>query len=103
MAEANARGDSRSLAWWKKWIAIDAPSSRIGTYGYMDLPRELVVAPVEAGLTRDRFGGGGEGTNPYWCARKNVSGLLNVFAIPSPRCTFFSDTLPVATAAPRAT
>ena len=39
----------------------------------------------------------------YSCARKNVSGLLNVLAMPRPRLTFLIDTLPVATAAPSCT
>src|SRR5205807_5608165 len=39
----------------------------------------------------------------YSCARRNVSGLLNVLAMPRPRRTLFSDTFPVASAAPSCT
>ena len=57
---ANARGDSHSLAWWKKRIESDRALIKHWDFpnhpdpekrGYMDLPRPLVVALVEAGLT----------------------------------------------------
>jgi hypothetical protein len=52
-------GDTENLAWWKRWITTDRkvisrwdfqhhPHPENG--GYMDLPRELVVALVGAGL-----------------------------------------------------
>jgi hypothetical protein len=53
VADARSRGEPESLAWWKNWITTDrsmlrhpSPEKR----GYMDLPRELVVALVGAGL-----------------------------------------------------
>jgi hypothetical protein len=48
-------------------------------------------------------GGTAQLARNYSCALRNVSGLLNVFAIPSPRFTFLIDTFPVATAAPSCT
>jgi hypothetical protein len=59
--EAQAAGDGRTLEEWKKWIAVDRQVLAMKKWdfvahpnpqerGYMDLPRELVVALVGAGL-----------------------------------------------------
>jgi hypothetical protein len=59
VAEAQSRGDTNSLQWWKSWIATDRAVIKNWDFqhhpnpekrGYMDLPRELVVALVGAGL-----------------------------------------------------
>ena len=54
VADARSRGEPESLAWWRNWITTDrsmlprhpSPEKRAD----MDLPRELVVALVGAGL-----------------------------------------------------
>jgi hypothetical protein len=59
VADARSRGDIESLAWWKSWITTDRSMLKHWDFrrhpnpekrGYMDLPRELVVALVGAGL-----------------------------------------------------
>ena len=59
VADARSRGDTESLAWWKIWITTDRSMLKHWDFprhktphqrGYMDLPRELVVALVGAGL-----------------------------------------------------
>jgi D-alanyl-D-alanine carboxypeptidase len=63
VADARSHGEPESLAWWKNRITTDRSVLKHWDFprhpdpwkrGYMDLPRELVVALVEAGL---RWGG----------------------------------------------
>ena|GEM_PF-2177459 len=60
VAEAQARGDTNGLEWWKFWITKDRSNIKNWDFqhhpnpqqrGYMDLPRQLVVTLVTAGLT----------------------------------------------------
>lgn len=59
VSESLARGDVHDLEWWKSWITKDRSNIKNWDFqhhpnpqqrGYMDLPRQLVVALVAAGL-----------------------------------------------------
>jgi len=57
---SQTRGDTNGLEWWKSWITKDRSNIKHWDFqhhpnpqqrGYLDLPRQLVVALVTAGLT----------------------------------------------------
>ncbi|HEX6085024.1 MAG TPA: M15 family metallopeptidase, partial [Thermoanaerobaculia bacterium] len=59
VTKAQANGDSKTLAWWKNRLTTDRAMlphwdfqhhKRPEKSGYMDLPRDVVVALVGAGL-----------------------------------------------------
>ena len=59
VAKAQARGEPNGLDWWKRRVVADRSAIKTGDFqhhphpeltGYLDLPRELVVALANAGL-----------------------------------------------------